>query len=104
LKDAGISAWAALTAGQLAEADQQLGPAQALQQPWDTVVAPHSYFEPTPMSVLLSRSITMAYIGGGMHIAGRYDTVWRWALVCGMASWAGADQQTDEQLSQWLAR
>ncbi len=90
----GTSKWAALVAQQLAEAEQQLGPAQALQQPWATGAAALRWNQAAPTQTLLSRSISMAYIGGGMHIAGRYDSVWRWALICGMPLWEGAATQT----------
>jgi hypothetical protein len=56
------------------------------------------------MQILLSRSISVSYIGGGMHIAGRYDTVWRWALVCGMKVWAGVAKEAEDTTNQWLER
>jgi hypothetical protein len=63
-----------------------------------------NYDRPAPMQVLLAHSISMAYIGGGMHIAGRYDSVWRWALVCGMALWGGATSLSEDAQSYCLDR
>jgi hypothetical protein len=94
--------WASRAAEQLLKYEHQLGPATALQQPWDALGATPTWSAFNSLQSITSRSISMAYIGGGLHIAGRYDRVWRWALICGLGMRGGG--MADQEIKTWLDR